>query len=368
MSWEVDGRVPSQVWEPRDSDELLEMLGRAQREGLSVIPWGGGTGMALGGVPSRYDVALSTAGLKRLVMLSPDDLVVTVEAGMTLAELDAHVAPHGLRLPLDPPAPDQATVGGVLATNGYGPLRHSQGTPRDLVLGIKVGMSDGRPLKGGGQVVKNVSGYDLVRLMVGSSGTLGVIFEATFKLLPRPAASRWLELSCASPAFCEEWLERLSGPDFRLSSLELYRDGGLTLYIGLEGEPEMVEAQAALVPDARRCEGIPQVDGPLVIKASVLPSDVVPLLERVDGVAVLGAAGLGVLRFFCPPQKAWVDRIRQAVHAVGGTVVVERAPVDIKRGVRIWDDPGDSLPWMRQVKDTLDPTGTFSPGRFVDGL
>src|SRR5207244_4044972 len=138
---------------------------------------------------------LRTTSLNRLVAFSPADLTITVEAGMTLQQLDATLAPHRLRLPLDPPDYNgRATIGGVLAANDSGPLRLAHGTAREHVIGMSMILADGTLIKAGGQVVKNVAGYDLHRLFVGSHGSLGMIATVSFKLKPRAEALRLVEL------------------------------------------------------------------------------------------------------------------------------------------------------------------------------
>lgn len=369
MSYAVDTIEPRMVWKPTSVGELLAMTRQAETDGLAVIPWGGGTHMDLGFAPVRYDVALDMTGLKGVVEYHPDDLVLTVLAGTTLAEVDEVVRPQGLRLALDPPWPERATVGGVLAANASGPLRHVYGTARDLVLGMKVALTGGTEVKGGGRVVKNVSGYDLVRLFVGSLGTLGAIFEATFKLMPRPAVQETLAIECDGPETCEAWLSRLCGSDFAPASVELHRDGGWFLLVGLEGERELVASQRLALPAGGAVPPGPS-DADTVLKVSVLPGDVVRYAAAAPaGATVVGAAGVGVLRVhLAQGSPASVRTLREAAQAMGGTLVVERAPAALKAEVDVWGPVGDSLELMRQIKQTVDPHGMFSPGRFVDRL
>src|SRR5499427_9566622 len=133
-------------------------------------------------------------GLRRVLAHEHGDMTATVEAGATLRDVNRALARHGQWLPLDPPRADRATIGGILATNDSGPLRHRYGTPRDLVIGVQLATTDGVLSKAGGRVVKNVAGYDLSKLVAGSFGSLAAIVSATFKLAPIPAASKTLRI------------------------------------------------------------------------------------------------------------------------------------------------------------------------------
>jgi len=184
---------------PNTPVEMAEMLRRASEQKLSVVLRGAGTKLDWGRPPQRIDATLSTRGLYRLIAHQHGDLTATIEAGATLREVNVALSLHGQWLPLDPPFASEATIGGILATNDSGPLRHRYGTPRDLVIGTAVATADGVLAKSGGQVVKNVAGYDLSKLLAGSFGSLAAIVNATFKLSPLPAASRTLSPPRATP-------------------------------------------------------------------------------------------------------------------------------------------------------------------------
>ena len=182
--YDVDGLVPRAVVRPRDRLQVSEVLSWASAERVSVLPRGGGTRMGLGNVPRRADLVLDLGGLNRLVDYQPADMTATVEAGMTLAALQEQLAPGGEFVPLESALPDRSTVGGALAVGTGGPLAYAYGLPREWLIGISVISAQGVATKSGGKVVKNVTGYDLNKLYAGSLGTLGVIVEASFKLLP----------------------------------------------------------------------------------------------------------------------------------------------------------------------------------------
>ena len=182
----VDDMIPQCVLFPETVDDISRCLIAADQANVAVMPVGNGTQLGCGNLPQRYDVALSTRRLARLLEHEAADMTVTVEAGATLAEVNAALEPARQHLPLDPPQPEHTTIGAAIATDASGPLRLSQGKVRDLLIGVKVVLADGTLVKGGGRVVKNVAGYDLMKLFTGSFGTLGAVVEATFRLRPRP--------------------------------------------------------------------------------------------------------------------------------------------------------------------------------------
>ncbi|PKB79254.1 MAG: hypothetical protein BZY88_14410 [SAR202 cluster bacterium Io17-Chloro-G9] len=189
----VDGMEPRAVVRPHDRQGIREVLSWACSEGMWVFPRGGGTQLSLGNVPSRTDLVLDLSRYgSHIPDHRPGDLTATVESGITLDVLQRELARQGQFLPIEAPLASKATIGGALAANTSGPMRHSYGLPRDWLIGIGVVDAQGVETKAGGQVVKNVSGYDLNKLYTGSMGTLGVIVEATFKLSPLPAESRTL--------------------------------------------------------------------------------------------------------------------------------------------------------------------------------
>ncbi|HET9597430.1 MAG TPA: FAD-binding oxidoreductase, partial [Anaeromyxobacteraceae bacterium] len=185
----VLGAVPRLVLEPATVEEAGEALAACARDRLRVLFVGGGTDLELGRAPEGVDAVLRTSRLARVVEHVPADQIVVAEAGLTLAELQRHLAPHGQRLALDPPLAARATVGGAVAANAFGPRRCRFGASRDLVVGMTFVRADGTVAKGGGKVVKNVAGFDVPRLLVGSLGTLAFIGTVTFRLHPLPEAA-----------------------------------------------------------------------------------------------------------------------------------------------------------------------------------
>jgi glycolate oxidase FAD binding subunit len=182
----VDGLTPAAVVEPTDTKELLEIVNWARTHRTALVPVTSGAYLPLGAPPAGLDVVVSLARLNRVLHYDPGDLTLGVEAGLPLAEAQRLLAGNGLFLPADPPYADRAAVGGLLAANASGPWRFAYGTWRDFVTGMKFVTGEGKLIKTGGRVVKNVAGYDLSKLLIGSLGSLGIITEINFRVFPRP--------------------------------------------------------------------------------------------------------------------------------------------------------------------------------------
>jgi glycolate oxidase FAD binding subunit len=368
-----------------------------------VIPVGGATQLSLGNVPSTYDVALSMRRLDRVVAHEPADLTVTVEPGVPLARLQALLASHNQFLPIDPPGAGEGTVGGLIATAAAGPSRHAFGTVRDWLIGVRVVHADGRISKAGGRVVKNVTGYEMTKLYAGSLGTLGVITEATFKLMPTSAAHRTLAVECrtahaaATFAFAVwdaglslQAMELLSPP----SSFAVLGAAGWTLLLRAAGTPGGVERTGSEIaslasgldskvtePDDGAWQRWNDVFAPhdLALRLSVPPStvgDTVDVLDRrFAGAAATISATVtaGVVRANLRPSRdyrpaALVDAAREVGARHGGYAVVDSAPPSYKREHDVFGPLRPDFAIMKRMKDEFDPRRILSPGRFVGRL
>jgi len=399
----VDGVPAELVAEPASVEEASRVLAAASRAAKKVVVVGNGSKLGLGNPPERVDLILRTRRMDRVLEHAAGDLVVKVEAGARLADLQAAVAPAGQWLALDPPEPG-ATVGGVVAANASGPRRLRYGTVRDLIIGITVVLADGTVAHAGGKVVKNVAGYDLSKLFCGSLGTLGLIAEATFRLHPRPEAAAAVTLQVERPEQAGEAVRRLLRSTLVPSAIELTwydRPGLLTVVI--EGIRPGVEAQAAAAVRLLGEVGEAEVLGPGGTEAALsqlgaLPSEkaevgikvAVPPAELPGALTDLATgwlghgrlaahAGTGVLRVGLsgpnpgdPEQveafAGVVAKARAALAARQGTLVVAEAPPALKRVVDAWGPPGDAVELMRRVKRQFDPDRQMSPGRFVGGI
>jgi glycolate oxidase FAD binding subunit len=323
------------------------------------------------------------------------DLIVKAQAGTRLAAVQDAVAQAGQRLALDDPL-GGATVGGVLATNLSGPRRMAFGTARDLLIGITLVRADGVIAKAGGRVVKNVAGYDLGKLMIGSLGTLAVITEATFRLHPLPTSARLVTASFERPEEAQRLAQTVLHAQVVPSAVEVEAgaDGG-TVAVLLEGTEAGVEGRAsntrellgadAQVGDVPAGWGtFPWVDGgerPVALKATFALSGLARVLAAARTAAtetgadlrLRGSAGAGVAYGVLPGSSdpgsvaAVVQRLRTECTAVGGSLVVVDAPAEVKEATDVWGPvPGQDL--MRRVKEQFDPERRLAPGRFVGGL
>lgn len=416
-NYAVDGLVPRLIVTPGTAEEVARAIALMSEHDLTVLTRGNGSLMHLGSIPEPFDVLLETCKLTRLLEHEAPDLTCQIEAGMTLANLQAQLATKGQWLPLDPPDPLRATIGGLLATNSSGPKRLRYGTARDLVIGLQVVQANGQIAHSGGRVVKNVAGYDLNKLYIGSLGTLGVIVEANFKLQPLPASERTLLLTFAS---CQDAMRAVIAIQNSLltpSAMELIDSGaasdmsnlfglnlptnGYTLALNFEGnlatiERELDEARllarthGALLGDD--LEGTEQdkfwdairkhLSGSVTCKAAILVSSMADYLHKLEETcqcyelesAVIAHAGNGILYIELRPGDAIsrlteaIAHLRQLAQEARGSLVVERSPVDLKRLVEVWGKPGANFRLMQRLKEEFDPKGTFVKGRFVGGL
>ena len=425
----IDGLTPQLVVKPSSVDEVSQALTAAHRLHAAVVPWGGGSRMALGNIPAWYEVALDLTGLRGDVVHRHEELTATVEAGWTLEALQKELSQRGQHLPIDVPLPGRATLGGILATGLGGALSAAHGLPRDLVVGMTVVLADGTVIRSGGTVVKNVTGYALEKLYVGSLGTLGVIAEATVRLAPLPAEERTLvvwfpriELACqaavglARSGIAPRSVEVLNWPAWEtvLEANPAMRDStseewGVRLVVRLGGRPRTVERQEreALAVCARE-RGEPNAvlggeDGRAlwrvlgdvgwreryrlaargVVRASALPQALDLLEEMGQGEDLVPAialhATLGVVRAFwtgVPSRGARSVReiggvlqdFRRELKSLGGSMVLERAPMEIKRVLDVWESGEEATHLARSLKSQYDPTSVLNPGRFVHGI
>src|SRR6266571_520966 len=403
----VAGVQPQFVVEPGTEEEVAKVLAFADREGLKVLVRGGGTQLNTGLPPAGGDVLLSTARLNTVVEHAPHDMTVTVEAGLKLVDLQAHLARTRQWLALDPALDPNATIGGIISTNLSGAHRLRYGGVRDQIIGIRVVLPDGTIAKGGGKVVKNVAGYDLPKLFTGALGTLGVIVAATFRLYPLPAASRTVELTAPELAPLCDLALRVNGSTLMPTILDILspttQDGIYRLIARFEMEEEAADDQAAELVEmagslGRGAQTIAseaeaqlwsQVDThvaapsssetPLALKASVLLTEVghwLASLQETIRQAKLSArwrahAGHGLIfvRLFGDDAAlvTALEALRQVATRRQGSLVVLEAPPPLLRQVDVWGT-SPALEVMRRLKARFDPHTTLNPGRFIGGI
>jgi glycolate oxidase FAD binding subunit len=398
----VDGLTPQAAVAPSSYEQVAEVVRYAHTEGLAIIPWGGGSHMHIGNVPARYDIALSLSRLDQIVEHEPADLTASCQAGITLERLRAQLGGHRQLVPLDQWG-EKTTVGGVLAANAAGPSRHAFGAPRDFTIGLRVVTADGRVTRTGGRVVKNVAGYDLIKLYIGSLGTLGIIVEATFKLAPQPRAERTLLTAFDTPARACAFAAELQRRGLALRAAQLLNPtaasadhlapGSSALVLDLAGTPQAVERSfreiGELAQDAP-AELRDATDGneawgsvgrlspdsvALSCKVTALPTQLPSLivsLEATDGPPrILALPTIGVLYASWPhleDAEQTVARLRTATSNTASSLVIEVCPPDLKRRLDVFGEPPPSFDLMRRVKQQFDPKGTLSPGRQLGSL
>ncbi|HEY1964959.1 MAG TPA: FAD-binding oxidoreductase [Acidobacteriaceae bacterium] len=373
------------------------MLRFANANGLTVMHIGSGTKLGWGN-PVVPDIELS---LKRICQLREhawQDMTCTVDAGCSWAAMQAQLKEHGQMVALDPLCPDQATIGGIVATNDSGSLRLKYGGLRDLIIGMTVVLADGTIAKSGGKVVKNVAGYDIHKLMTGSFGTLGVIVEVNFRLHPAEDHSRtWTAVAANGAANAELFAQPLralmdslmvpSSAQLRISKKECALD------VRIAGPAECLDEYGASLqtilgglPIAEPATNIWNVreqvfdnKQAVVLKISALPAEICSISAELlhwsfgDGrdVTVLAqATGLMTVALEAAPEQVplLVEKLRARVHEFGGSLVVLQVPDALRGRVDVWGPDRGSGALMSEVKRQFDPGRILNPGRFVGNI
>jgi glycolate oxidase FAD binding subunit len=395
----VAGVAPKIVYVPDSIAEAGARIAESERKGETLVFAGGGTDLEIGLPPERLDAVMRTERLTRVVEHAPPDQIMTVEAGVTLAGLQAVAGAEGQRLALDPPLADRATIGGIIAANAFGPLRARYGSVRDLIIGISIIRADGVVARGGGKVVKNVAGFDLPKLMVGSLGTLGMIATATFRLHPLPEASETLVIRKRSAAGLRELMAAMKEAQLEVAAMVAIASGlSFDIAIRFEGfRAGVVEQRDRLVllpATAGACELLDPAGaaqfwsrheavrnaGTMRLKVAALPSAIetvagslIPLLGSLSGGGFVWypSAGLGFVTGtpVGAEESAGAIRSARAILERGrGSLTIHAAPLAVRQLVGVWPEPGGALPIMRAMKDRFDPGRHLAPGRFVGGI
>ena len=425
----LDGKKPKMIVSPKTIEEVAKIVSYANEQNLTIVPMGNGTKMGMGRIPKKIDIILSTCRLNRFTDSDTDNLTLSVESGITLNEVQKGLAKdgRGYFLPLDPPFTEKATIGGIVATNSSGPKRLLYGTARDLITGIKSVFPNGDIVVSGGKTVKNVSGYDMCKLLIGSFGTLGVICEITFKLLPLPEKETTLWIPFGTVGDANGFVQEIAHSQLIPASMDILnavavknlndkvsmpQNGNYLVAIGLEGVTESVERQISEMAERGKkygaLETIP-VDSekhrtfwnairdygqgfaggysnPISLKSNFLISKGEEMLRSYEQIVrgwgvdcpMICHCGSGILYTYVPVGKnlrlktesfvKLIEDLTSEAAKNGGNLVVESCPLAIKKRIDVWGKPRSDYRIMRHLKEQVDPAGVLNPGRFVGGI
>jgi glycolate oxidase FAD binding subunit len=383
------GGEPEAVVCPTTVEEVAEIVRRASEAKQVVVPWGGGTGQTYGYFPERIDILLDLRELHRVVAHEPGDLTTTVQAGVPLNHLQNTLAKHNQYLPLDPPHPNRATLGGILATDAFGASSLAHGTARDWLIGILVVDAQGRTVKGGGKVVKNVTGYDLPKLHIGALGTLGVIVEATFKVAPRPESHIGMMLDSPTP----ELVRRIHQETEPTMSLLRETGSGAILALIYTGFSEVVQSfREKALTIARETNsavaslpsgmpppftGTPPASELVVAIAGQSASSMarhqalseMAIWEQLDTYPGTGITE-GYLKDAADPEAVWTH-LGEWTRKNRCYLSARHAPPEMRSDsgkIGLWLPLPAAFPLMKRLKETLDPERILNRGRYIGGL
>lgn len=398
--------VPAALVYPHSEAELGAVMACAHQQGWRVLPCGNGSKLDWGALPQPLDLVISTARLNQVIDHAVGDMTLTAQAGATLGQLTALVTAQQQDLALDSAHPQQATLGGIVATADSGSRRHRYGGVRDRILGITWVRHDGQIVRAGGRVVKNVAGYDLMKLITGSYGTLGILSQVTCRLYPMPACSQTVVVSgeleplsrltanlrnSALTPVALDWLSPALAKHLNLPATYALVAQFQSIAAGVREQVTQLEAMVAaqeglqLLPVATDSDfwsaastalhgdqpGTPGVLAKLGLQPGAAASFLAELTDLApQGLARLQAgSGLGHLRLPADGLEAGlVESLRSHCHRARGYLTLLVAPPEVKQQLDVWDYQGNALALMGQVKQQFDPDRRLNPGRFVGGL
>ena len=428
---EVCGVLPAVIVRPADAAQIAEILRFAAAEKLAVIPTGGGTKLGIGSRPARYDIALDLSRMNRVLAYDPQDLTLGVEPGVRIEDLLRTLAEKKQFLPLAVPFSDRATIGGIVAANSSSPLRHAYGAVRDFCLGMEFVTGEGAQAKSGGRVVKNVTGYDLHKLLIGSLGTLAVITRVNFRTFPMPPAQGMFIASFSSAEAAFDFCRAISHSALTPQMAEVADPGAGHLIFSAEtatrimpmqwsvvisaaGQPAVVERYARdlghMAGAANATEFLPigeteqssvfarirefqrlvleAAPDAAIFRIGALPTAMPSLLDDLSEMAkhygailatLTRASGIVYAALFAQPgnessSAATNNAVKEVFHICslpenGARAMLEWYPSELKRmSADLWGPWRDEFALMRRVKHAFDPLNVLAPGRFAGGI
>ncbi len=386
---------------PTSAEELAAALAECAGAGQTIELGGCFSKRLWGGIVADADVRVSTAALDRLLIYEPADLTVGVQAGMRWKDLRASLAERNRMLPLDPPFAENATVGGVVATNGSGPRRCRYGTARDLVIGMEMATPAGKLVESGGMVVKNVTGLDMAKPLIGSMGTLAAITRVNFRVYPKPESAATFLFAADNVEPLIALRNRIVHSQAQPGALDLLNraavmaldlDAGAGFLLAAEAvgsgavvsryrrDYEALAAEAGI--DVERYEGersaafwsavqeLPAVwcgEGRCGLRVSTVPTRFAQAISLVEEDSLLGVrAASGVVSIGVSAEKAKEQIAR--LRAAGFATLLEQGPDEVKERVEAWADVGSAFEVMRRLKKAFDPKNVLNPGRYYGKL
>lgn len=412
----IDDVSPTVALSPLSTEQISESLSKASEYDLKVCPIGGATRLAIGNKPTQYDVALTLNKLDKVIDYKPSDLSITVQAGITLGKLQKQLQKNNQFLPISAPLAQRSTIGGILAIGTSGSLTWLNGTLRDLVTGMKTVHPDGVISKSGGQVMKNVSGYEMSRLHIGGLGTIGIISEVSLKVMPKPQNEVSIMTTFASQS--DAFNASMSIFHSKINKLSLsYINPGALHHLNIKSiKPGHLIAVRLFGKklSLKRCvdevesllkqhnpKTVSQIEGQeqgdvwqkiadfgwssdtrpyLSMRISLPPNTVGDILGSLESTTITKGLmpglstqiGHGTILFNVydvsknPDQKKFeeiVSDVRRLVRQRRGTAVVEQAPEFIKEEFGVWDGFEQNEKTFKILKSTYDPLNILNPGR-----
>ena len=396
----VAGKLPALICLPHSAEQIAAALRICAESEASVVPWGGGTAMAIGNPPRRPDLVISTIRMNRMIEHDHANLTVTVQSGISLARLQIALGAQKQFAPFDAPFPERSTIGGIVAANLNGPKRSSYGSVRDLVIGMKVVLGSGEQIKAGGKVVKNVAGYDLCKLFTGSLGSLGILTEVTVRAAPIPEECA-TGIARGTLAQAEQLARELTDSKLLPTAVFLRcspTDQSWRLAVSFEGFGETVGRQISeldslakqngMAIETHRAESeqrvwreigdLPLKADRLIYRVTVPRSSVAPVLGALQS-SLIGVAEpalsadvvMGTIWIVAPANRTSADHFAALISLARqhhGHAVMFAAPPELQHGVEVWGPSPGTIALMRDIKQRFDPHGILNPGRFVGGL
>lgn len=393
---------------PQTQAELSAIVTCCAKNNWAILPCGSGSKLHWGGLVKvdqtthkQGIIVVSSDRLNSLIEHAVGDLTVTVEAGMKYSELQETLAKTGQFLAIDPAYPETATIGGIIATADTGSLRQRYRGMRDMLLGISFVRSDGKIAKAGGRVVKNVAGYDLMKLFTGSYGTLGIISQVTMRVYPQPKASGTVVLVGEADKIAKATQTLLSSAltpiavDLLSTKLveKLDLGKGMGLMVRFQSILESVEQQSNRLLEVGDNLGLnskcyhdyegelwqtlkqqiwhSQQNSQIICKIGVMPTETVDTLNQIaleTGLGLIHAgSGLGILNFdSVTPEK--ILELRRWCESKSGFLTILTAPLEIKEKLDVWGYNGNGVEIMRRIKQQFDSQNIFNPHSFVGGI